>query len=308
MARGIRFSRRRFAQLGGVMLASAGAASAGAVPAGLDAVRISTDAGVFEAVSAGPAQGREVLLLHGFPELGIEWDQQMGALAAVGCRAIAPDQRGYSPGVRPARIEDYRLDLLVSDVWAIADALGWRRFDLVGHDWGAVVAWVAAADRSDRIRSLTTVSVPHPAAFADALRNDPAQQQASAYMNRFRQPAPLPEDAILAGDPPKLTGVPEWKSAEYFRRLAEPGALTAALNWYRANDFEGYRKPVTVPTLFLAATDDRMVAMSGIHATSAWATGPYRLEILPGAGHNIPEHAAVATSAHLLAHLLSVPC
>ncbi|WP_226887245.1 alpha/beta fold hydrolase [Nocardia brasiliensis] len=308
MARGMRFSRRRFAQLGGVMLASAGAASASAAPAGLDAVRISTDVGVFEAVSAGPAQGREVLLLHGFPELGIEWDQQMGALAAAGCRAVAPDQRGYSPGVRPGRIEDYRLDLLVSDVWAIADALGWRRFDLVGHDWGAVVAWVAAADRPARIRSLTAVSVPHPAAFADALRNDPAQQQASGYMNRFRQPSPIPEDAILAGGPPKLVGVPEWKSAEYFRRLAEPGALTAALNWYRANDFEGYRTPVTVPTLFLAATDDRMVAMSGIQATRDWVTGPYRLEVLAGAGHNIPEYAAVATSAHLLAHVLSVPC
>ncbi|HKN52531.1 MAG TPA: alpha/beta fold hydrolase, partial [Amycolatopsis sp.] len=145
-------------------------------------LRIPTAAGTFDAVAAGPRHGRKVLLLHGFPEFGIEWDRQLRALAAAGYRAVAPDQRGYSPGVRPPGIGDYRLDHAVEDVRAMADALGWHRFDLVGHDWGAAVAWIAAAEYSCRVRSLTAVSVPHLGAFAEALRTDPAQQEASKYM------------------------------------------------------------------------------------------------------------------------------
>ncbi|WP_245745681.1 alpha/beta fold hydrolase [Nocardia altamirensis] len=307
-ARKVMVSRRRFAVLAGVVLASAGVAAAdGPAAFEVTAVRIPTAAGVFDAVAAGPVDGREVLLLHGFPELGIEWEHQLLALAAAGYRAVAPDQRGYSAGVRPGRVEEYQLDYPVADVLAIADALGWKRFDLVGHDWGAVVAWIAAAEHPERVRSLTAVSVPHPAAFAAALRTDPAQQGASKYMDFFRQPAPIPENKILADGPPELAGVPAARSAEYYRRLAEPGALTAALNWYRANDFHGYERPVAVPTLFLAATDDPMVAMSGIQATAAWVTGPYRLDVLAGAGHTIPERAAAETSARLLDHLSSVP-
>ncbi|WP_410659354.1 alpha/beta fold hydrolase [Amycolatopsis sp. lyj-112] len=264
-----------------------------------------TPAGTFDAVAAGPRHGRKVLLLHGFPEFGIEWEHQLRALAAAGYRAVAPDQRGYSPGVRPAEVEHYHLDYAVRDVRAMADALGWHRFDLVGHDWGAAVAWIAAAKYARRVRSLTAVSVPHLGAFAEARRTDPAQQEASKYMEFFRQPAPIPENSILASGPPKLPGVAPEKCAEYFRRLSRPGALTVALNWYRANDFEGYEQRVSVPTLFIASTKDPMVAPSGIHATKNWVSGRYRLEVLEGIGHNIPEQAPEATSTSLLAHLAS---
>jgi pimeloyl-ACP methyl ester carboxylesterase len=289
-----------------MVVASAGLAAADRpVATEATAVRIPTAVGVFDGVAAGPMGGQEVLLLHGFPEFGIEWEHQLLALAAAGYRAVAPDQRGYSPGVRPGRIEEYQLDYPVADVLAIADALGWQRFDLVGHDWGAVVAWIAAAEHPERVRSLMAVSVPHPGAFAAALRTDPAQQGASTYMDFFRQPTPIPENKILSAGPPALAGVPAARSAEYFRRLTEPGALTAALNWYRANDFQGYERPVAVPTLFLAATDDPMVAVSGIEATSSWVTGKYQMEVLAGAGHTIPERAAAETSARLLDHLSS---
>jgi pimeloyl-ACP methyl ester carboxylesterase len=304
-------SRRAFVRLtagAAVGLASAGisgTARAAELPR-ITPLRIRTAAGTFDAVAAGPRRGRKVLLLHGFPEAGIEWERQLRALAARGYRAVAPDQRGYSPGVRPAEIEAYQLNYAVKDVRAMADALGWRRFDLVGHDWGAAVAWIVAAKNARRVRSLTAVSVPHLGAFAEALRTDPAQQEASKYMDNFRQPAPVPENMILASGPPKLPGVDPAKCAEYFRRLSQPGALTAALNWYRANDFEGYEQRVTVPTLFIASTKDPMVAPSGVQATKNWVTGPYRLENLAGIGHFIPEEAPDITNKLLLTHLASV--
>jgi pimeloyl-ACP methyl ester carboxylesterase len=126
----------------------------------------------------------------------------------------------------------------------------------------------------------------------------------------FRQPAPIPENTILASGPLTLPGVAPEKCVEYERRLSEPGALTAALNWYRTNDFTGYEQRVAVPTLFIASTKDPFVAPSGIQATKDWVTGPYRLENLAGIGHNIPEEAAETTSALLLTHLASVstPC
>jgi pimeloyl-ACP methyl ester carboxylesterase len=304
-------SRRGFIKLsataavGVASLGIAGTASAAELPR-ITPLRIPTPDGIFDAVAAGPRHGRKVLLLHGFPEFGIEWDHQLRALAAAGYRAVAPDQRGYSPGVRPTRIENYQLDYAVGDVRAMVDALGWHRFDLVGHDWGAAVAWIAAAKYARRVRSLTAVSVPHLGAFAEALRTDPAQQEASKYMEFFRQPAPIPENLILASGPPKLPGVAPEKCAEYFRRLSQPGALTAALNWHRANDFTSYEQRVAVPTLFIASTNDPMVAPSGVEATRNWVTGPYRLENLAGIGHNVPEQAAETTTALLLAHLASV--
>ncbi|GAA3992728.1 alpha/beta hydrolase [Allokutzneria multivorans] len=305
----ISHSRRVLIKLiaaGAAVLGLAGCTTA-AEPSQITPLRISTAAGTFDAVAAGPLDGRKVLLLHGFPELGIEWEHQLRALAAAGYRAVAPDQRGYSPGVRPTGVENYRLDHAVGDVVAMADSLGWKQFDLVGHDWGAAVSWVAAARHPDRIRTLTAVSVPHLGAFAEALRSDPAQKEASKYMDMFRQPSPVPEDKILASGPPKLPGVSPERSAEYFQRLSQPGALTAALNWYRANDFRGYEQRVAVPTLFIASTKDAMVAPSGVQATKNWVTGPYRLENLEGIGHNIPEEAPAVTNSHLLAHLASVP-
>jgi pimeloyl-ACP methyl ester carboxylesterase len=302
-------SRRHVLKLGATVLAAT-AVPARAPDTGLaklSTIRIRTPAGTFDAVAAGPRHGRKVLLLHGFPEFGIMWEHQLHALAAAGYRAVAPDQRGYSPGVRPAGITPYRLDHAVADVRAIADSLGWRRFDLVGHDWGAVVAWIAAARCPHRIRSLIAVSVPHPAAFAEALRVDPAQQAASAYMDIFRQPSPIPENWILEQGPPPLPGVSPERRAEYFRRLSEPGALTAALNWYRANDFQGFTEPVTVPTLFIASTADENVAPYGIQATHRWVNGPYRLVTLDGIQHNVPEEAAEQTSALVLGHLASRP-
>src|SRR4051794_765138 len=133
----------------------------------------------FDALADGAPDGRVVLLLHGFPQTSREWRGVMPALAAAGCRVIAPDLRGYSPR---ARTGPYDVRTLVGDVLAFTDA---PQFDLVGHDWGAAIAWQTAIRHPERVRTLTTISVPHPLAFTQALPTDADQQERSAYMRRF---------------------------------------------------------------------------------------------------------------------------
>src|SRR5271165_2446999 len=134
----------------------------------MDIERLEIDANglTFTARAAGPPRGRPVVLLHGFPETSWSWRRQLAVLGAAGYRAVAPDQRGYAPGARPPRVQDYGISHLVADVLAIAETMEMQTFDLVGHDWGGMVAWVVASRHAQRVRSLTVVSTPHP----DALR------------------------------------------------------------------------------------------------------------------------------------------
>ncbi|MFE9748470.1 alpha/beta fold hydrolase [Saccharothrix saharensis] len=273
--------------------------------------RITTPAGTFDAVVTGPATGRKVLLLHGVPECGIEWRHQLRALAAHGYRAVAPDLRGYSPGVRPRRVSAYGLQHVVRDVVEIADALGWTRFDLVGHDWGAIAAWVAAARFPLRVRTLTAVSAPHPGALARALRTDPDQRRRWAHLDHLREPG-VAESTLLADNGARLrdgwpAAIPPERVAQYVRKLTEPGALTAALNWYRANDLADVDadacRPVSVPTRYLWGEDDEVISPDTAQDTGRWTTGPYWFEVMPGVGHFVPEEAAEQTTLHLLDHL-----
>ncbi|GAA0502522.1 haloalkane dehalogenase [Saccharopolyspora subtropica] len=272
-------------------------------------IQIPTPAGKFDALTAGPQDGRPVLLLHGFPEAAVQWSEQLSVLGSAECFAVAPDQRGYSPGVRPEQVVDYRMAELVGDVLAIAEHFGWDRFDLVGHDWGAAVAWTTAAQHPERIRTLTAVSVPHPDPFGDAVRNDEDQHQRSAYMQVFR--ASGAEKALLADNARKLRqiyhpGVPQHHVDDYVQRLTEPGALTAALNWYRAMRFSGGRiGPVAVPTLYVWGTEDVAVGSTAALATADHVTGPYRFEMLEDVSHWIPEEVPETFTRLLLQHLLA---
>jgi pimeloyl-ACP methyl ester carboxylesterase len=274
----------------------------------IEHLRIPTDAGTFDAIADGPSDGRPVLLLHGFPEAAIQWDHQLGALGATGYHAVAPDQRGYSPDVRPDAVVDYRLDELVADVFRIADSLRWPRFDLVGHDWGAVVAGTAAAERPDRVRSLMALSVPHPTSFATAIREDEDQAQRSGYIQLFRQTRTA-ERQLLADDATALRRiydrkVPHTRIDEYVQRLSEPGALTAALNWYRATKASTMDvSPVTVPTLYLWGTEDVAVGSTAAQATEKYVTGPYRFAMLEDLSHWLCEEAGGLVTDLLLAHL-----
>ncbi|MER5391783.1 alpha/beta hydrolase, partial [Saccharopolyspora sp. NPDC002686] len=272
-------------------------------------IQIPTPAGKFDALTSGPQDGRPVLLLHGFPEAAVEWSEQLSVLGAAECFAVAPDQRGYSPGVRPEQVSDYRMSELVGDVLAIAEHFGWERFDLVGHDWGAAVAWATAAGHPERVRTLTAVSVPHLDAFSAALRSDEDQAQRSAYMQGFR--SSTAEKALLADNAKKLRqiyypGVPEHHVDDYVQRLTEPGALTAALNWYRAARYDsGEIGPVEVPTLYVWSTEDVAFGSEAAMATAAHVTGPYRFEMLEEVSHWVPEEAPDSFTRLLLQHLVS---
>ena len=264
----------------------------------------------FRARAAGPADGRLVLLLHGFPQTSRSWADTMTRLADAGHRAVAFDQRGYSPGARPEGVEHYGIDSLVADVLAVADDLGGHRFDLVGHDWGGVIAWHVAGRHPDRVRTLTVASTPHASAFAAALRGDLGGDQAtrSGYFDLFRQVGTA-EDFFLANDAAVLRGLyasfPADAQAEYVDVLTQPGGLTAALNYYRATSL-GDQPPtpeITSPTLYVWSTDDGALGREAAEATGQHVTGPYRLEVIEGVSHWVPEDAAADFSRLLLEHL-----
>jgi pimeloyl-ACP methyl ester carboxylesterase len=248
---------------------------------------------VFGVRQGGPAGAPAVLLLHGFPENSAMWAGVVPALHAAGLRTVAPDQRGYSPGARPAGVPAYSIRHVVADALGLLDALGLRTAHVLGHDWGAAVAWHLAARHPDRVTTLTAVSVPHPAAHAAALRTDPDQQQRSSYMTVFRRPDA--EDLLLADDARRLRRmlrpVPEPTVDAFVRPLTEPGALTGALNWYRAMSGADLADlgPVTVPSTYVWGTEDLAVSRAAAEGCAAHVTADYRFVELPGVGHWVPE-------------------
>ena len=263
----------------------------------------------FRARVAGPADGRLVLLLHGFPQTSMSWAETMAALAGEGHRAVAFDQRGYSAGARPDGVEHYGLDSLVADVLAVADERGGHRFDLVGHDWGGIIAWHVAGRYPDRVRTLTVASTPHPLAFRAALRGELGgdQPSKSGYTEFFRSPGA--EDFFLGNDAAALRGMystmPAEAAADYLTVLTQPGALTGALNYYRATKFDEQPPTgdITSPTLYVWSTDDMALGREAAEATGRHVAGPYRFEVLDGVSHWVPEAAAAEFSRLLLEHL-----
>lgn len=259
---------------------------------------------VLDAVEVGPADGPVVVLLHGFPQTSHSWREVWPALVEVGFRVVAPDLRGYSPDARPVGVEHYRMPHLVDDVRAVVAAAGGGPVHLVGHDWGAAIAWHVAARAPELVRTLTAVSVPHPMAFVHALTTDEDQRRRSQYMRDWHSPET--EKAMLAGGLEQVFGgVPAVDADVYLERLREPGALTAALSYYRAQsraDLEGLG-PVTAPTLHVWSDADEALGRAGAEATGSYVDGPYRFEVLPGVSHWVPEQAPDALAALLLSHL-----
>ena len=248
----------------------------------------------FDALTSGPASGPLVLLLHGFPQSSACWHDALTALGDAGFRAVAPDQRGYSPGANPTGVEAYRLGELTHDVVEIAAALGAERFHLIGHDWGGTVAWALAGDEPQRIITLTAVSTPHTAALARALRG--ARQRARmAYIPVLRLPH-LPEaifhtaGGAVAEQALVATGLPRRLVRRDLAALRRAGA-TGPLNWYRALGREGRPRlqDVSVPTLFVWGTGDVAFGREAAEGTEDHVTGPYHFVELQGASHWIPD-------------------
>ena len=265
---------------------------------------------VFDVRVEGSATATPVFLLHGFPQDSTCWDAIVEPLVAQGYRAIAPDLRGYSPGSRSGRVDDYSLDHLTGDVLDIADDLEADPFHVVGHDWGGVLAWALAARNADRILSLTSLSTPHPKAFQQALFT-PAQAIRSLYGLFFQIPI-APEKVLLAGDAYlfrhalQASGLSAERANHYAGRMKEPDALSCALAWYRAavrNPPRGGGSTVTRPTLFLWGTSDPALGRRAAEQTGRHVGGPYRFERLEGVGHWLPESEADRVIDPLLDHL-----
>lgn len=281
--------------------------------AAVENIELPAGAWCFRGRAAGPVDGRLVLLLHGFPQSCRQWDHQLAALGDAGYRAVAFDQRGYSPRARPEGIENYRLDHLVADVLAVADELNAHQIDLVGHDWGAAVAWQMAGRYPERLRSLTAVSVPHGAAFVAALGSGSGDQvRRSSYISLFQQEGTAEEALLTDGcaglrrlfEASAFPGDPE----RYIESMKEPGVLTAALSWYRALSVgsAGAMGPVTVPTLYVWSDQDPAIGREAAEGTAVHVAGPYRFEVLAGVSHWIPEAAPDQFNRLLLDHLASV--
>lgn len=258
---------------------------------------------VFDVHVAGPDDAPAVLLLHGFPQTSHCWRRVTPYLSSYRC--VLPEQRGYSPGARPTDPEAYRLPRMVEDALGVLDALGIAQAHVVGHDFGAAVAWQLAARHPDRVRTATILSVPHPRAMIEALRTDDDQRQRSGYMRTFAQPG---YDQVLLADDAALLRAFFTDAVDVEPILAaarEPGALASWLAWYPRQRLEdlGDTPAVTVPTLHVWSDGDVALGRGATLATRDWVTGPYRLEVLEGVSHWIPEEAADRVGPLLQEHL-----
>lgn len=263
------------------------------------------------ALAAGPVSGELVLLLHGWPEFADAWTEQLHALGEAGYRALAVDQRGYAAGARPDDVEAYSLDLLVGDALAFADSQGAEKFHLVARDWGGMLAWALAAAHPERLRSLTVLSTPHPAALQCAAATDDGQFHDLGYIRFFRRAVGKAEKYLLRDEAAQLRAVYSRRIPAAFveravARLSEPGALTATLNWYRGatNDaFDIPAGPIAVPTLYLWGREDPYLGQGAAELTVHHIDADYRFQIIEGASQWMAMEAPDEVIAVLLDHL-----
>ncbi|MGH3413311.1 MAG: alpha/beta fold hydrolase [Sciscionella sp.] len=246
----------------------------------------------FEVSDQGPEQGTPVVLLHGFPQLNTCWQRVAPLLHAEGFRTLAPNQRGYSPGARPTGRRAYKTSELVRDVAALVDEVG-GPVHLVGHDWGAAVAWAAAIMHPEMLRTLTAVSVPHPGAFMKAMPRGQALD--SWYMAMFNIPW-LPErlltDRRLAQRMMRRFGMTPEMFATFRRDFGDGEALRGGLAWYRALPLANpklFGVAVHVPTTYVWSDRDAALGRTGAELCREYVDAPYRFEVLEGCSHWIPD-------------------
>jgi pimeloyl-ACP methyl ester carboxylesterase len=256
---------------------------------------------------AGDPAGDPVVLLHGFPEIGHSWRHQLPALAAAGFHAVAPDLRGYGGSDRPSAVDAYAAPKLVGDVAGLIRALGHESAHVVGHDWGGGLAWGLAGNLPGMVRSLTILNAPVGPVSARLRREDPAQRAKSWYMLLFQFPG-VAEAWLSADDFANLRQFvfdtaapgtfPDDEREVFVDALRRDGALTAALNYYRANmpPASWLRDPpdpppVTVPTMIIWGEADAYMDPVLLERSAATVTGPLRIERLPGVSHWVQQEA-----------------
>jgi pimeloyl-ACP methyl ester carboxylesterase len=258
--------------------------------------------------SAG--QGPAVVLLHGFPDTHAVWRKQVMPLAAAGYRVLAPDLRGYGGSDAPRDVSAYRLEHVAADVLAMLDQLGIAKARVVGHDWGAALGWHLCREAPERIEQFVALSVGHPAAFA---RAGLAQTLRSSYMMWFMVPG-LAEKSLMAGDfylMQRFTSdrnqIAYWKKS-----LREPGRMTAALNYYRANIPRGIAlaaksEPVRVPVMGVWSSLDPALGETQMRDSSAYVAEFFRYERIDGADHWLQVTASERVNALLVDFFASAP-
>lgn len=265
----------------------------------------------FTADVAGPESGALVLLLHGFPESRHSWRAALPELAKAGYRAVAPDQRGYSPGARPdpANLDNYAYEKLIADAIDIADAAGAadKRFHLVGHDWGGQVSWGVADRHPERLASLAILSRPHPGSFRRAFKTDPEQAHRSRHHKAFLEPdagkhvLERLRQGLFGQDPrsPSMQG--------HLSVLGTPEAIEAALAWYRGRGLGVELAPTKVPTLYIWGDADATVGPVAAYGTKDFVSAAFGMEVLPGVGHFVMDQAAAKATELILAHIRKHP-
>lgn len=257
----------------------------------------------------GPNDGNPVILLHGFPEAWFGWEKQIKPLVEAGFRVIVPDQRGYNLSDKPVGVDQYKMEILVDDILGLADKLGYERFFLAGHDFGAMVSWSLALRAPERIRRMAIANVPHPSVFRSYLKTHPSQMLKSWYALFFQLPG-LPERFSKSGNWKFLTGaMPEyWVEHQYDRyreAWSQPGAITAMINWYRATFSRSARTrnsdAIQPPTLIIWGKNDphlshQMAPLSLEHCQDG------KLVIIEDASHWVQHDKAPEVSQLLIDH------
>ena len=266
-------------------------------------------------VEAG--EGPLVVLLHGFPEFWFSWRFQIPALAAAGFRVVAPDMRGYNLSDKPKGVGSYTLEGLARDVERLVPALGEERAAIVGHDWGGIVAWAVAILHPGRVERLAILNVPHPERFSRGLRT-PRQLLKSSYAFFFQLPW-LPERVLRAGDfalvrsvlrndPVRPGTFGEDDINRYVEALSRPGALTAAINYYRALArrapavARALRRRVGAPVMVIWGQRDLFLIPELARPDPEWVPDA-RVERLPDASHWVQQDRPERVNALLLSFL-----
>jgi pimeloyl-ACP methyl ester carboxylesterase len=258
----------------------------------------------------GEANGQTVLLLHGWPDTHALWNEQIVALRAAGYRTIAPDLRGFGGSDKPEGVEHYAIPFLFTDIAGVLDHLGVERVHVVGHDWGAALAWVFAILAPDRTQSVSALSVGHPAAFGQA---GMAQREKSWYMLLF-QFVDVAEQWLMRDGWANFRAWSRHPAAdEVAARITDPADLTATLNLYRANvppealigePFAA--PPITVPVMGIWSDRDFALTEAQMTDSAAYVAGPWRYEKIEGVDHWMTLEAPDRVSALLLDFLASV--
>lgn len=258
----------------------------------------------FHYVTAG--DGPLVVLLHGFPQFWYAWRHQIPALAGH-FKVVAPDLRGYGDTDKPPRVSDYRTGVLAADVAALVKALGHEKAYVVGHDWGGGVAWMTALQHPQVVDRLAVLNCPHPVVFGKALRSNLRQLGRSWYMFFFQLPV-VPElvfqlspqgmvERMFRGMAVRKETFDDEDLRQFRQALAKPGALTAAINYYRATfrnfsamrDLERQPKRINAPTLLIWAENDVALGKELTYGMEPLFSGPFRIHYVSNCSHWVNE-------------------